>query len=117
MILMMESSEPSISLKTPSFKRINLLEGRKDLQSDMHRLINQLSPTAWQPTKPNAGCCTWVTTTPCSSIGLERVARKLPSRKEPGGANSHLNEPAAQPGGQEGQQHPGLHQQTTAPGK
>ena len=54
-----------------------------------------------------------VTTTQCNAKAWGRVAGKMPGGKGPGGAGQQLaeHEPAVCPGGQEGQEHPGLYQE------
>jgi len=74
--------------------------------------INGPRPIVWISTRPDAGSCTWVTTTPYNTTGLGRSGWwKAPDRKGPWGAGRQLaeHEPTVCPGGQEGQWHPGYH--------
>ena len=75
--------------------------------------INELRPIIWGSTRPSAGSCTLVTTTPCNAQAWGKVAGELPGGKGPWGVGWQQaeHEPALCPGGQEGQQHPGLDQE------
>lgn len=46
----------------------------RQICSESHLLV-------WQPTKLNAGCCTWVKTAPCQTTRLEKHDWKAASRK------------------------------------
>ena len=67
---------------------VDLLEGREALQRDLPGWSDGLRPTGGVSMRPNAGCCTWATTTPShSSPKLQAwggVAGELPVREGPG---------------------------------
>jgi len=75
--------------------------------------VDGLRPTVEDLTRLSAGSCTWVTTTPGNATGLGKSISKLLGGKGPWGVGRQPaeHEPAVCPGGQEGQQHPGLSQE------
>ena len=91
---------------------VDLLEGRKALQRDLDRLDDGPRPIVWGSTRLSAGSCTWVTTTPCTCYRLGKSGWKAAWWERTWGCwwQPAEHEPAVCPGGQEGQQHPGLYQ-------
>ena len=116
MLWMRGLSAPSVSLQmTPSWEAVSIcLESRKTLQRDLGRLDRCAEASCMRFNK--AKCCVlycgYNNPMQCYSLG-EECLEICPVQKGSWGVGRQPaeHEPAVCPGGQEGQQHPGLYQE------